>query len=799
MPTITGLPMWMPLMPVNRPSRLLPQRMKDADSGYDNQCARFWVSGVDSGRRTSYLNEYVANAAMTSNLTGAASYGSAQQIRELLGDENNPTGRQAWKDTVMQPMHTRIVGACSSMSISPQAKSWAANVQARKDAFLAKRTLLASAAELGGPMQEAMENMHGVQADAKAEAQQAGNLWTDPYEKAVTDFITALAKHQNLEGMKSHIASNIGLSGIGAVAFFDVGNNIESLVIDPAEFIYDTSHTKRDMTDSNFMGWCPLMDVEALAEQYQPKADAIRAIERWTNMSMTSIGNGSWGWPDRKPRVLKMFYKDTEELMRGFVMVDGMPEYVTICDEKYAKEETARDGVMRYTKKDLIQPPVNRWTATWTDEEHRAQMQNRYVQKLRFCDFIPWEYMPYGYTLGTRPGSSQWNDRRTQLQRQGVDVVSALGDLVLAHGEYSLQERDPDDVFSVVYPIKACSWLNIGGNIIAPLSCVRDVQGVRNATLSDMMMRMTRADMPTTIFDQSALAAANVTQDEAAANLKIGKSFAMQTQLVGGINQAVTTTETGLNADFYNRFSILDHLYMMAQNSTGFYDQNFGAPGSPDQLVRVKELQDRQSGIMMQPLLSCNESIFTQCHQFNSMGGRQFYAQRPWLLNRFVGDEGERILLASQDMMDEAFRVEVTVSASPEQRREQARMMIVGSPEQVSYVDRQFLDAQTATKLLAEGAMPEDVDRAAARFTKMLAEAQQQMAQQQQQQQAMQAAGEQMGALNEQEQKLSDQQGKLALGQQKVQAQAMKPLIDAQAAWLRPQDQDFVHDNEAVQ
>ena len=781
--TATSYPSWMPLRPVSRPSRLTPQRVKDANEDYDNQVTRFWASGIDSGRRTSYLSEYIANCGMTANLTGAASWGSSQQIRELLGDQNNPTGRNAWKYTVMQPMHTRLVGACASMSISAQAMSWAANVAARKDAALAKRVLLASAAELGGPLQEAMENMYGVRPDAEAEEQQFLNTWTDPYEKTVTNFITALSKHQDFEGMKQRIASNIGLSGIGAVAFFDVGNNIESMVIDPAEFIYDTTHTKRDMTDSNFMGWCPLMDVETLMEQYQPKAEMIRAVEKWSNMSFTSNGTG-YGWPERKPRVLKMFNKDTETVVRGFVLVDGMPEYVTICSEKEAKEETKLDGVPRYTEKDLIEAPVNRWTATWTEDERKAKKQTRYIQKLRYCDMIPWEWMPYGYTRGTLPGSPAWEERRMQLDRDGLNVMSACGDMVLAHGEYSIQERDPDDVFSVVFPIKACSWLNVGGNIIAPLSCVRDIQGVMNATLADMMMRMSRADMPTTVFDEGALAGANITQQEAAANLKIGKSFGIQSQLVGGINQAITTTETGLGADFYNRFSILDHLYSMAQNATGFYDQNFGAPGQ-DQLVRVKEMQDRQSGIMMQPLLACNESIFMQMHQYNSMAGRQFYAQRPWLLNRFVGDEGERILLASEDMMDEAFRVEVVASASPEQRRELARTMLISEG---GYVDRQWVDAQTATELLASGAMPEDVDDAAARFTKRMAEAQQQAQEQQQEQQAMMAAGQQMAALNEQEQVLSEKQGDIALGERKAQLGAMKPIIEAQADWLRPQE-----------
>jgi len=243
--TATSYPSWMPLRPVSRPSRLTPQRVKDANEDYDNQVTRFWASGIDSGRRTSYLSEYIANCGMTANLTGAASWGSSQQIRELLGDQNNPTGRNAWKYTMMQPMYTRLIGTCCSMNINAQAKSWAANVASRRDTELAKRVLLASAAELGGPLQEAMENMYGVRPDAKAEERQFRNTWTDPYEKTVTNFITALSKHQDFEGMKQRIASNIGLSGIGAVAFFDVGNNIESMVIDPAEFIYDTTRGLR--------------------------------------------------------------------------------------------------------------------------------------------------------------------------------------------------------------------------------------------------------------------------------------------------------------------------------------------------------------------------------------------------------------------------------------------------------------------------------------------------------------------------------------------------------------------------
>lgn len=741
---------WIPIAPTSRPSSFTPQNVKDDDEGYDTQRARWCIASIDTSAINTYRKEYAANTAMVQNNTGAASWGSDDMIREFLGDENSPTGRLAFKYPIMQPMHTRMVASMAGISVTPKAMAWTSNVVARRDAQLAKQLLMSAAAAMGGPLGEAVQNNTGVSPDAEATAQRFFSLWSDPYERAMTNMLMSMYKHQQLDYAKWKTASNIALSGVGAIGMFPSGNRIEAVVCDPAEVLWDPAAVKPDFTDGSFVSWCPLMDVEAIAEQYQPKADVIRMLDDWARQTPAGYGDLR-GWPARRPRVFKTYFRDIRTVERGFVHVDGVVDFVKVGDGS------------TWTDADLIAPPENEFTATWTKAEIKAKKIRRMVQVLRYTDFIPWEYLPGAVTHGTKATSTEAKRRRETLALSGLTFSGACGDVTLAHGEYELQERDPDNVYGVEFPLKLSSWMYIGGRPIAPMSCVRDIASVMNAVMSDIMRRMSQADMPTTILDAAALAGANIPIDEAERNLKKGRAFAVQGQLAGGTGP-VMQAGVGLGAEFYNHFRILDTLYIYAQNLTGVYDQNFGAPGQ-DQLVRVKELQNRQSGLMLSPMLFAAEHLFTQVHRFNSSAGKIFYGQRPWLLDSMVGEEGERILMSSKEMIDEQFRVEVVLSESPRQEREDARQMILA---QGGYIDRQMLDVQTASELLANNALPSDVDDAAARFTKRLAEAQQQQAMQEQQQmQQMQ----QDAVLMEQKDKIDEREDKLAMKSAEIGAQ----------------------------
>jgi hypothetical protein len=301
-------------------------------------------------------------------------------------------------------------------------------------------------------------------------------------------------------------------------------------------------------------------------------------------------------------------------------------------------------------------------------------------------------------------------------------------------------------------------------------------------------MRMSRAEMPTTVFDTDALVAAGINADQAMRNLKQGRAFGIKSQLVGGLNQAIKTTETGLGSEFYQRFGIIDKLYEMAQNATGIYDQNFGAPGGEDQLVRVKEMQSRQSGVMLQPFFAALGDLFEQVQQFNAQAGKKFFAARKWALNQMVGDEGERIILASKEMDEEQFRVEIKLTVDAEQRKRDAETMILG---QGGYMDRGLLDAKAAAELLANSALPEDVKEGAARFTKRMAEAQKQQAAAMEQQQQMAAAAQAQAHLDEQENQLAQESVKVAQNQEQMERKSMQPIIQSVAEHLKPNEAEL--------
>jgi hypothetical protein len=764
---------WLTIGPVVRPSRLTPWDQKG--EAYDDNCATYYLGSIWQPYRNFYLQEYAANLNLAYN--GVSSWGSDQVVREFLGDENNPTGRMAWKYAVFQPMHTRLVGAGDGVSVSAKATSWSSNLQTRKEAALYDRLLKSQLAQMGEPLDAAMA-AQGVSPDERREEELHENLWTDPYEKAVTNLITAMGKRQNLSRKQRKVASNIALSGVAAIHQFINGNNIEAEVCEPHEVGWDTTAIRPDFSDGEFVYHSRLMDVDAIAEQFQPSKDKIKALDKWANMQSAMFSTmQNPGWPQRKPRVFTVYYKDMQYVERGFVLKDGEPHYCTIN----MPDPSRKDGKPEYTDNDLIPPPENEWTVTWTDQEWKQKKQVKAVERLRYCTMIPWQYLPGAYT-----NNQPFLKRAQTLDPSDLAHVSLTGNMVLESGEYPLQESDPDDKYMVEFPIKFASWMYMGGNAIAPLSCVRDIQGMMNATLSDMLMRMSRAEMPTTVFDHDALAAAGITAAEAVRNLKQGRSFSVKSMLVGGVNQAIKTTETGLGPEFYQRFNIIDKLYQMAQNSTGIYDQNFGAPGGEDQLVRVKEMQSRQSGVMLRPFIAAIQDLFEQVHQANAQAGKKFYAARPWALNQMVGNEGERMLIESKEMTNEQFRVETVLTMDAEQRKQDADNMIL---MQGGYMDRGLLDAKSAADLLGRS-LPEAVNEGARQFTRRMAEAQKAMAEQQQQQQQAMMAAQQQANLEQQEMELSKLSVDTAMKQEAMERKSAQPIIQAAARHLEPNEQE---------
>lgn len=769
---------WLTIGAVTRPLNTTPKKYKDEH--YDDRCGRYYLGNILQQYRDYYIREYAANRQLV--LNGPSSWGSTEAIRELLGSADNPTGRLALKYAIMQPMHTRLVGVGSGISAAAKAQATTSNVYVRKENAMYQTLLRTIAAQEGPELAGAMAPM-GISPDEEKNLSMHENLWTDPYAKTMTDLVTAMGKRQKLEEKLAKIASNVALSGVAAVHVFPNGNYMEAEVCDPGEVGWDTSAIKQDFSDGEFCYHARLMSVQQIAEQFQPAKDKIEAIDRWSAQQSAQLNNAqNVGWPQRRPRVFTVYYRDMDFVEFGYVLKDGEPHYCAINRSEPGETE------IEYTDKDLIDPPDDEFVETWSNQERRMKKQVRQIQTLRYVTMIPWEYLPGAFNRVNGPDPEPFHTAKNRIITKigGEEIIQSLaptGDLILDSGEYPLQERDPDNVFGVSFPIKFSSWMNMSGMVIAPLSCIRDIQTVMNATLSDMMFRMSRAEVPTTVFDDAALNAAGVTSAEAARNLKDGKAFGIRGMLVGGVQNAVTNVGTALDPRFYQMFTILDQLYMMAQNSTGVYDQNFGAPAGQDALVRVKELQSRQSGIMLKPFVDAVGSVVQQVYQFDAQAGKYFFRSRPWALKQMVGDKGAEMLILSEDFTDEQFRVEVVLTADAEQRREMANQMALQD------LQMGLLDPQEAASLRGRS-MPEDIYEGERRFTRRMAEAARQQAEQQQQMMEQQAIAQQQQAIEMEEAELSKEATNAALKQEQMQRKSAQPFMQALSEHVKPQEDE---------
>jgi hypothetical protein len=295
---------------------------------------------------------------------------------------------------------------------------------------------------------------------------------------------------------------------------------------------------------------------------------------------------------------------------------------------------------------------------------------------------------------------------------------------------------------------------------------------------------MERAGIPAVGIDSDATAGAGSRQADIIRSLKEGKPYFLKGTLVGGIQNAVTVTDTSPSASFYAQWQILEHLYAMAQNATGIYDQNFGAPSDPKQLVGNKKLQLQQAGVMQQPFYAALADGFQQIHQFNAQAGKKFFSARSWALRQMVGDEGASAIELSvlEDLDSEQFRVIVELTVDSDARKEEADMMML---QEGGLMDRGLLDQAAVADLLGRS-YKTDLAEASRKFTKRMAKQAQMQAQAQQQQaQQMQAQAQQQG-LQAQQMELDKQHTIAANEEQKSRTKLALPGIQEQAKWLAP-------------
>lgn len=755
---------WIPLAYLQPPSMTIPESQKD--SAYHSSWTRYFLSR----QYATWINTFRQNYAANMEYAIDNRWGEDSDVRVFLGDGPAMTSRIPFRSPLMSPMLTRMVGAVDNISITAKAEPATQYfAQARKEAKLQERMNLSFVASQGPAVAQAFAPM-GVSPDEQETEQLFDMSYQDHVTRGANSLMSMLSLRNGIDQTKRPAAAFMALSGLAAFHNFINGSNIETELCEPREVGWDSSSMRPDVSDGQFMYVCPLMDVGAIAERWAPKADIIKALDFWSRM-LPGGYNFNAGWPQSRPRVFTNYWKDFKKVDRGYVMKDEQIMFCTI------NEKNPDTGEIEYTDADLISPPQNRYTQSWTPAEIAAKKQSRYIQVLRYCVMIPWEYLPGGYTKGQAYSN---NLKPTRPPDPSMPNVNVAGDIVLDYGEFPLQEADPDDVFSVKFPIKISTWRNLGGNIVAPMTAARDPQRWINQITSDVAWRLRKAGGKSMIIAKEALADSNYDEQEAIMAMKEGDPMVLSASQLGGLQNASGAIDGSPGQGVFNALGMLPQAKAIAESSIGVYESNYGAPQGQDQLVGTMQLQLQQAGVMQQPYYASIADLYRQQNQFYAQAGKQFYSRMPWILEQMTGEEDMAALMETKDMQLEQFRVKIDISMDTRQLRLITDQQIIPGLMQLG-----MLDPVTAAQLLGRS-IPDDVYAAARKYTKeaaMAAQQAQQAAQQQAQQQQMEMEA---ANIDDQEAQLAKSMADDRIKEQANMIKATSPYRQSEAQWLKP-------------
>jgi hypothetical protein len=237
----------------------------------------------------------------------------------------------------------------------------------------------------------------------------------------------------------------------------------------------------------------------------------------------------------------------------------------------------------------------------------------------------------------------------------------------------------------------------------------------------------------------------------------------------------------GIDPAIGAQFQVLESLSRIAENATGIFKENFGAPENASKLVGVKRMQEQQANIMMQPLLDAVQTLFEQDHQHSAQVGREWYAHFPWILEDLVGTEGAAILIAAKNIQLTQVRVEVTISMDAQETMDSTDQMIFG----LLQLPVPLLDDVAAGELLGHS-YPEDVYTKIREFTVNRREQQVEQAQAEQEAQAAAAMEAENQVAKQREAELFDKTVDATMEMEKLNQKANQPNVQALAEHAKP-------------
>lgn len=750
-PTLINYLRWVNIGNDPRPSRTKTEAEKDTDD-YAVKCGRYYMSQHEGA----YSDWFRLMAAINIGFVTEQLWGMPEDKEMYLLDRNRTTTRRALRSPLMRPMATRLAGQLSRAAVHARAVYSGQNAESGRDVELMKAALFARAARSGGAMSAAMGMARGVDGNEENAMRMAEANYREKFVKPTNLLINAIAQMNQTDRLRKQAGDQLIVSGLAALHEYTSGMHIKKEILNYDEVIWDTACRRPDMLDQEYQGFIKRMSIDDLAERFDPKADVLKELEK--AVAEFDANQNNRIFPSGQVPVATIYYKDAKRDHLGLINGPNGIEAISLdtVDPKTKKP--------KYSLNDCVEPPPELYQFGWTEK-----VDVRWVKYAREVQFIPYEFMPtaqaaVGVDANPRPGTRE-----------------AKQNIVLKQGICETQEQNPFDTSEVELPIKMSTWSFINGWIVSPMSAAQSPQRVSNQVTSDITWRMAKGKGSSRLIDKHSVTSAGMTVDRAYAALKEGDDLLINGAHLGGLQNAVKEMGSGIDPAIGAQFQVLESLSRIAENSTGIFKENFGAPENASKLVGVKRMQEQQANIMMQPLLDAVQTLFEQDHRHSAQVGREWYAHFPWILEDLVGTEGAAILIAAKNVQLSQVRVQVTISMDAQETMDSTDQMILGMLQ----LPVPLLDDVAAGELLGHS-YPEDVYAKVREFTTTRRQQQVEAAQAQQETQAAAAMEAENQIAAERESELFDKTVNAAVEMEKVNQKANQPNVQALSEHAKP-------------
>ncbi len=539
------------------------------------------------------------------------------------------------KPTILQYMGNAVI-----MDMTIRARSISPRAANRREDRLSELVLLTESANRSNPeYKEFLRSKYPLGSTKEETEQLFEHLYKDDFVVGINYFMEYIAEENKLDSKKIVAAFDLTRSGLALLEYYVHNNEFKWRRLLPEQFFFDRTALEPDLSDAGYMGKYQEMLPSQIFERWNSLGDREkRAIEDEAKRTGNLTTRDQVGNVGGKIHTYTTYWKDFEDQEFGYVMDEFDYPYMARLNHTYPNETHPR-----FTDKDLI-PKEN----LNDDQKKILRGKNKAVVPMdimRYVEFIPHEIVSVPY----------------------IDSLDGRSDIVLAHGIFPYQDTENEKVDSVMWPIKASTWIYHKGYIDTPVSSLVSPQRMINRYASVEEQQVSSSHGQTLFYDSS-IVTGDDGEAEMLTNMYQGKPTGVDTK-GQGLHNMMGEFGAVISKDVLIYENLQSLMKDSMDNIIGINNTMRGESQAANKLVGVTQLEIQRSSLIQEPFYDALVKLFLQVYQATANVGKRVYVANKRKLAIAIGDTYTTVLQLTNEYNAEDFRA--FIAREPDKKLQQ--------------------------------------------------------------------------------------------------------------------------------